>query len=35
MAHGVLHLVGFDDTTAALKQKMQAEEDISLSLRNF
>ena len=35
MVHGILHLLGFDDKTAALKQKMQAEEDISLSLRNF
>jgi probable rRNA maturation factor len=35
MVHGILHLLGFDDKTAALKQKMQAEEDISLTLRNF
>jgi probable rRNA maturation factor len=35
MIHGVLHLVGFDDKTAELKQKMQQEEDLSLSLRNF
>ena len=35
MIHGVLHLLGFDDKTAALKQKMQQEEDLSLSARNF
>jgi probable rRNA maturation factor len=35
MIHGILHLIGFDDKTAALKQKMQQEEDLSLSLRNF
>jgi probable rRNA maturation factor len=35
MIHGVLHLIGFDDKTAVLKQKMQEEEDISLSMRNF
>jgi probable rRNA maturation factor len=35
MIHGVLHLVGFDDKTAELKQKMQQEEDLSLSVRNF
>jgi probable rRNA maturation factor len=35
MIHGVLHLVGFDDKTAALKKQMQLEEDKSLSLRKF
>jgi probable rRNA maturation factor len=35
MIHGVLHLIGFDDKTPALKQKMQQEEDASLALRNF
>jgi rRNA maturation RNase YbeY len=35
MIHGVLHLVGFDDKTPELKQKMQQEEDQSLALRNF
>jgi probable rRNA maturation factor len=35
MIHGVLHLIGFDDKSPELKQKMQQEEDLSLSLRNF
>jgi rRNA maturation RNase YbeY len=35
MIHGVLHLIGFDDKTADLKQKMQQEEDRSLAARNF
>jgi probable rRNA maturation factor len=35
MIHGVLHLVGFDDKTTELKQKMHQEEDLSLSERNF
>ena len=35
MIHGVLHLIGFDDKTPELKQKMQQAEDQSLALRNF
>jgi probable rRNA maturation factor len=35
MIHGVLHLLGFDDKTPELKQKMQQEEDLSLAERNF
>jgi rRNA maturation RNase YbeY len=35
MVHGVLHLIGFDDKTDDLKQKMQQEEDRSLAVRNF
>ena len=33
--HGVLHLVGFDDTNDRLKEAMRREENIALSLRMF
>jgi probable rRNA maturation factor len=35
MIHGVLHLIGFDDSTPELKAAMRQEEDKCLSLRNF
>ena len=35
MAHGLLHLIGFDDTTPDLKQRMRQAEDLSLALRSF
>ncbi|PIQ22516.1 MAG: rRNA maturation RNase YbeY [Cytophagales bacterium CG18_big_fil_WC_8_21_14_2_50_42_9] len=35
MAHGVLHLLGYDDKTNDLKQQMRSKEDYYLSLRNF
>ncbi|MGV3503106.1 MAG: rRNA maturation RNase YbeY [Adhaeribacter sp.] len=35
MVHGVLHLLGFDDKTPELKEKMRQQEDISLQARNF
>ena len=35
MIHGVLHLLGFDDSTPELKAAMRQEEDKCLSLRNF
>ena len=35
MIHGVLHLLGFDDKTPELKEKMRLEEDRSLMARNF
>lgn len=35
MIHGVLHLLGFDDKTPELKEKMRLEEDQSLMARNF
>ena len=35
MVHGVLHLLGYDDRSADLKQQMRDKEDYYLSLRNF
>jgi rRNA maturation RNase YbeY len=35
MAHGLLHLLGFDDTTPEKKQLMRQQEDKCLSLRTF
>ncbi len=35
MAHGLLHLVGFNDTTQALKKEMRRQEDFALNLRMF
>lgn len=35
LIHGVLHLLGHDDTTPELKAAMRQEEDKCLSLRNF
>lgn len=35
MIHGVLHLLGFDDKTPELKEKMRQEEDRSLEARKF
>lgn len=35
MAHGVLHLLGYDDKSSELKQLMRTAEDNCLSLRNF
>lgn len=35
MIHGVLHLLGFEDKTPELKEKMHQQEDASLALRNF
>ena len=35
MAHGLLHLCGYDDTTVALKEQMTKEEDNALSLQTF
>jgi probable rRNA maturation factor len=35
MAHGLLHLMGYDDKTPAFKGVMRAKEDECLSLRNF
>lgn len=35
MIHGVLHLLGFDDTTDAMKKNMREKEAVCLSLRNF
>jgi probable rRNA maturation factor len=35
MAHGVLHLLGYDDKNPELKQLMRTAEDNCLSLRNF
>jgi probable rRNA maturation factor len=35
MAHGLLHLCGYDDSTPVLKAAMRKKEDASLSLRRF
>ena len=35
MAHGLLHLVGYDDTTPTLKTVMTSKEDYYLSTRSF
>ncbi|GEO04311.1 endoribonuclease YbeY [Adhaeribacter aerolatus] len=35
MAHGVLHLLGYDDKSPELKQLMRTAEDNCLSLRKF
>ncbi len=35
LVHGVLHLLGYDDKSPALKTQMQTQEDSCLSLRNF
>jgi probable rRNA maturation factor len=35
MAHGVLHLLGYDDKSSELKQLMRTAEDNCLSLRKF
>jgi probable rRNA maturation factor len=35
MIHGILHLLGFDDSTHELKAAMRQEEDKCLSLRSF
>ena len=35
LIHGVLHLLGHDDTTPELKAAMRKEEDKCLSLRSF
>ena len=35
MIHGVLHLLGFDDTTAAARKRMRSAEDKCLALRKF
>ena len=33
MIHGVLHLIGYDDSTAALKARMRGKEDLYLAKR--
>ena len=35
LIHGILHLIGFDDSTPELKAAMRLEEDKCLSLRSF
>jgi len=35
MAHGILHLLGYDDKQPELKEQMQRAEDNCLSLRKF
>jgi probable rRNA maturation factor len=35
MAHGILHLVGFNDKNKQQAEEMRKQEDISLTLRNF
>jgi probable rRNA maturation factor len=35
LIHGVLHLLGFDDTTPELKNNMREKENESLHMRNF
>lgn len=35
IVHGLLHLVGYDDTTPDLKKEMRKKEDWCLSLRDF
>jgi len=35
MIHGVLHLAGYKDKTAASKKKMTEKEDYYLAKRNF
>jgi len=35
MIHGILHLTGFSDHSAAEKKKMRSLEDEALALRNF
>ena len=32
IAHGLLHLIGFDDTSARLQKKMRAQENLALEL---
>lgn len=32
IAHGLLHLIGYDDTTPALQKKMRAQENVALDL---
>jgi rRNA maturation RNase YbeY len=35
IVHGILHLIGYDDHTAAQKKEMRAKEDYYLSLREL
>ena len=35
MAHGVLHLVGYDDQNSVAKKKMTEQEDYYLAMRDF
>ena len=35
MAHGLLHLIGFDDTTPPQRQQMRTAEDDALRMRTF
>lgn len=35
MVHGILHLIGYDDHTAAQQKQMRAKEDYYLSLRDL
>lgn len=35
MVHGILHLIGYDDHTAAQQKQMRAKEDYYLSLREL
>lgn len=35
LAHGLLHLIGFDDTSTELKEEMSRQEDNALSLQTF
>ncbi len=35
LVHGILHLLGFDDSSEAVKQEMRKKEDSCLSLRDF
>ena len=35
MAHGLLHLLGYNDKSDQLREQMRAKEDYYLSLRNF
>ena len=34
IAHGLLHLIGFDDTSARLQKEMRAQENLALELWN-
>jgi len=35
MAHGILHIVGYDDTTEEAEQQMRQQEEFALQLRMF
>jgi rRNA maturation RNase YbeY len=35
MAHGILHIVGYDDTTDEAEQQMRQQEEFALQLRMF